>query len=1101
MKPKKHKRGVFLHTSKLSEPAEVFQDKKSHACPEIRNYLLPPATTSSEPWLNRPELPSSEEIMGTVDANDDDFVDLVPNNIFGPWESKNAYLKAHYELLREDAVAPLRDAVAHVRENPRMMDNKVASIYEKVHIIGLTCASTGLGFRIQFSTHRAGKNIAWEYSNRLITGSLLALTPKDDAFRTKCVVAVVASRALESVKLKPPEIDIFFAKPSDIEFDPQKEWLMVEAKDGYFESVRHTMTALQKMDQEDFPLSDHICRLDPDIKPPEYVKANPRVDLHTIIDDCNEDIRVDLLAGWPSSPIGDCDATQWEALHNMLTKRLSIVQGPPGTGKTYVSVLALKILLSNMKPNDPPIIIASQTNHALDQLLGLVSLIEGRYIRLGARSSDPCVKMRTLFAIRKNDPGFVGGGVMAAATRDCRMLTHEIADLLEPFGAEHAGAPLSSETFKRYDLLTDAQLDLLRKGAEDWISSEQDDEIDPLVAWLGEEAVPFQAEYAEDHFGFEDEIDLEYEQLKELEGEQGLEDDGADYLKGRFLNLVETMCGRSHSVSHVVTVDHTKVVDLWKVKLEARGHVYDTLRQLLKDKVTRRLRELAFKYQKACKWLQASRWEVDHAILQSAKVIGMTATGLSKYRGLVSSLNPRIVVIEEAAEAIEAPIAAACFNSLQHLILVGDHQQLRGHCTVPDLEGDPFYLDVSMFERLVNNNLEYITLRWQRRMPPEVRQLLEPIYGNLEDHGSVLQRSKVVGMGDRRSFFFSHNWPESRDSFASKFNETEAQMIVGFFVYLLQNGVPVHDITILTFYNGQRKRLLSLLKKHPYLQGLYLKVVTVDSYQGEENEIVILSMVRSGGDNIGFLSIENRVCVALSRARCGFYIFGNATSAATNSALWARVLSIMKPQRVGVELPLTCVKHKVMAWMKGFIADPSEWEYINGGCHRKCGETLDCGHACSLKCHSFPHSEVECDSICNKVWECGHKCRSLCSPQHSCLCTSCKEDLATGYATAAATAEENVPVGPQADPRPEGIRVYQADASVGFTEHDETLSEKARANGLLSLPDLSHAVEEDLLLEEDEGLGRGRSRNQAVGQGATTTRLRLSVSLLDLYDD
>lgn len=126
-----------------------------------------------------------------------------------------------------------------------------AHVYDRqVYIIGVTCSPKGLGFRIQFSTHRAGKNIAWEYSKRLITGSLVALSPADDVFRTQCVVAVVASRTLESVKMKPPQIDIFFAKPEDVEFDPQKEWLMVEAKDGYFESVRHTMTTLQKIDQE-----------------------------------------------------------------------------------------------------------------------------------------------------------------------------------------------------------------------------------------------------------------------------------------------------------------------------------------------------------------------------------------------------------------------------------------------------------------------------------------------------------------------------------------------------------------------------------------------------------------------------------------------------------------------------------------------------------------------------------------------------------------------------------------------------------------------------------------------------------------------------------
>jgi helicase required for RNAi-mediated heterochromatin assembly 1 len=56
-----------------------------------------------------------------------------------------------------------------------------------------------------------------------------------------------------------------------------------------------------------------------------------------------------------------------------------------------------------------------------------------------------------------------------------------------------------------------------------------------------------------------------------------------------------------------------------------------------------------------------------------------------------------------------------------------------------------------------------------------------------------------------------------------------------------------------------------------------VKIRTVDNYQGEENDIIILSLVRSNhNDQIGFLKASNRVCVALSRARHGMFIFGNA---------------------------------------------------------------------------------------------------------------------------------------------------------------------------------------------------------------------------------
>jgi helicase required for RNAi-mediated heterochromatin assembly 1 len=87
--------------------------------------------SSPSRWLCQPEVPTSAEILL---AGDDDVV-LPANKIDGPWKSKDKYLKAHYNLLREDAVSPLRDSVEIFRQNPDMMesDSKVVAIYEKVN--------------------------------------------------------------------------------------------------------------------------------------------------------------------------------------------------------------------------------------------------------------------------------------------------------------------------------------------------------------------------------------------------------------------------------------------------------------------------------------------------------------------------------------------------------------------------------------------------------------------------------------------------------------------------------------------------------------------------------------------------------------------------------------------------------------------------------------------------------------------------------------------------------------------------------------------------------------------------------------------------------
>lgn len=101
----------------------------------VRKYGLPSTavgSTSSDSWLHREEIPTSKEISGDGKRPGQDAVEIPVNTINAPWASKANYLRAHYELLREDAVAPLRDAVAAVKALPAMQDNDVVCIYEKV---------------------------------------------------------------------------------------------------------------------------------------------------------------------------------------------------------------------------------------------------------------------------------------------------------------------------------------------------------------------------------------------------------------------------------------------------------------------------------------------------------------------------------------------------------------------------------------------------------------------------------------------------------------------------------------------------------------------------------------------------------------------------------------------------------------------------------------------------------------------------------------------------------------------------------------------------------------------------------------------------------
>ena len=807
-------------------------------------------------------------------------------------------------------------------------------------MVGLTFANSGVAARITFSLRRLGKKVNWEQSKRLLTGTLVALTPATDMFKSICRVAIIAARPLTELEQNPPEIDIFFGASNEIEIDPQQEWMMVESRNGFFEGYRHTLQGLQMLAKEEyrnvsshqfiyltqvrFPLSEHIVHMEQQVGPPAYTKVPPRENLSALFPTGGNGIlNANTSTERPDDLSSQLDASQTEALQRILAKRLAIVQGPPGTGKTYVSVIAIRLLLENMAPEDPPILVAAHTNHALDQLLRHIAAFEPEFVRLGAWTKDlETIKPRTLYeiknAVRHNNPP---GSLRGPALTKIRQLAKEMTVLLAPLTGDND--LFSAELLHRYDVITDAQFESLIKGSKEWIrAGAEDTDLEELAVWLGDERIEAKQRTLPEDFGIEiDEIDLEVEQLRELEAESKLtEDEDFDTLRGPRIVFNEPFTGkRSVGVTEKTTRAEMEKQDLWKISPEFRGPIYRHMQRSVKEAIRAKFCIVAQQYAKVSHEAKIGKWELDYNFLKQARIIGMTTTGLSKYRGLLQALDPKIVIVEEAAETLEAPIAVSCFKTLQHLVLIGDHQQLRAHCNDEGLAGDPFYLGVSMFERLVRNRVEFSQLKRQRRMIPEIRRALDPIYQELEDHPSVLNRLPIPGMGGVNSFFFTHKWREVKDNQMSTMNDEEADLIVVFFRYLVQNGLRPREITVLTFYNGQRKLILRKLRGDRQLQEDYYRVVTVDSYQGEENDVVLLSLVRSNEKGmIGFLEVENRVCVALSRARRGFYIFGDAPNLCKSSMLWWDVVQAMSenPCRVGYYLCLTCQNHSQKTYVQ-----------------------------------------------------------------------------------------------------------------------------------------------------------------------------------------
>ena len=105
---------------------------------EIDKYVKT-SLPSDHAWTLRPEIPSPAEIVSGDDEDEDNEVSVPCNKLVDAWASREEYLEAQYQLLREDAISPLRDAVSEIRAEPYIEEKhsqENAAIYERVSVVG-----------------------------------------------------------------------------------------------------------------------------------------------------------------------------------------------------------------------------------------------------------------------------------------------------------------------------------------------------------------------------------------------------------------------------------------------------------------------------------------------------------------------------------------------------------------------------------------------------------------------------------------------------------------------------------------------------------------------------------------------------------------------------------------------------------------------------------------------------------------------------------------------------------------------------------------------------------------------------------------------------
>lgn len=332
---------------------------------------------------------------------------------------------------------------------------------------------------------------------------------------------------------------------------------------------------------------------------------------------------------------------------------------------------------------------------------------------------------------------------------------------------------------------------------------------------------------------------------------------------------------------------------MWKLSDKSRDDVAKLLRQ---DKNSSEVHKRISAHHRLIEEVQQLS---SFYVAKDKRVIGMTTSYAACNTSTNKMLKPGIVIIEEASEVLESHVLAALTRESKQVIMIGDHKQLKPKVSSHELAKN-FDFNVSLFERLIRNEFKLVTLDVQRRMQPEICDLVRGVvYDFIKDGGEVADYPIPEGM-PTILFCVDHEHPESQDD-TSKVNVFEAEYLVKLSRHLLNSGNDPNGITILTPYAAQATKVKKLLKD----AQIDVRVAVLDAYQGEESDIVLLSLVRSNkSGDIGFLSEENRIAVLLSRAKRGFYIAANMKCLSKGSSHWNQVLKILQEKSaVGATIP------------------------------------------------------------------------------------------------------------------------------------------------------------------------------------------------------
>jgi len=287
-------------------------------------------------------------------------------------------------------------------------------------------------------------------------------------------------------------------------------------------------------------------------------------------------------------------------------------------------------------------------------------------------------------------------------------------------------------------------------------------------------------------------------------------------------------------------------------------------------------------------------------------VIGATNVGTHTL-GLMKGREFDVLIMDEAGKSniVESILPVLLLRPEGRLVIVGDHMQGAPFCYPEEVlklfiekRGLPYdrrnivllsqKVNQSLFERFVKKGCRSIMLKVNYRSELQIVKLVSRLFykGMLvpaKTAGDRRQKSIVV-VDTSRSTSCEERREIAGDSGRGYKNPYEAEIVLKEIKELLKRRGHIRDVTILAPYLSQvdeiRKALsagLTRFMPRNAVSAFMENITTIDSFQGRENDIVIISFTRSNADpgDVGFLNELNRINIALSRAKKKMILIGD----------------------------------------------------------------------------------------------------------------------------------------------------------------------------------------------------------------------------------